>query len=341
MTTRRTPTTHPNASSVEATLLARLGLPAGASSQEVEAAYDAISEFLEGSPSELRSWARQQIELIDEAFALLSDPTIDRSALADSVVAADVPAPARTAATVAAMTAESAGRPIAATGNRRIGRAAIGAAAIVGVVIIAIAGFNLNGGTGVPPINGTPAPEAAASPGVDEAQVAELMKKIQADPRDVASLQSLADLYYQASDYSTAQTFLEKVLAVDSKNLTALLALGAVQFNQGNAADAEKQWRAVLAIDANNVEAHYDLGFMYLSENPPDVANVKIEWGEVMRIAPDSDVAQTVATHLATLESSPSPGASGAPASAAPSSAAPSSAAPSSSPAGSPAASGN
>jgi tetratricopeptide (TPR) repeat protein len=336
MTTRTPSATRPDAPSLEATLLARLGLPATASSQDVEAARDALVEFLEGAPDDLRGWARGQIEMIDEAFALLSDPTIDRSGLA-GVEVAEAATEAPAAERVAAMTREPAGRPSAVTGHRLLGRAAIGAAAIVGVVVIAIVGFNLNGGTGVPPINGTPAPEAAATPGVDAAQVAELMQKIAADPKDIASLQSLADLYYGGGDFSTAETFLEKILAVDSKNLTALLALGAVQFNQGNSADAEKQWRAVLAIDANNLEAHYDLGFMYLSQDPPDVVNVRIEWGRVMEIAPDSDVAKTVATHLATLDAAPSPGASGAPPSAAPSGSPSASPAP----AGSPAASGN
>lgn len=331
MTTHTTPTTHSDALSVEATLLARLGLPASASSQDVEAAHDALVEFLEETPSDLRGWARQQVGMIDEAYALLSDPTIDRSALAGSVVAAAAPIPAPTVANVPTVEGEPVARPTAATGDRPIRRLAIGAAAIVGVVVIAIAGFNLNGGTGIPPVNGSPAPEAAASPGVDAAQVAVLMQKIQADPTDTASLQSLADLYYQANDFKTAGTFLEKVLAVDSKNVIALLALGAVQYNEGNAAGAEKQWRAVVAIDPKNVEAHYDLGFMYLSEDPPDVANVKLEWGQVIAIDPNSDVAKTVATHLATLEASPAPGASGASASAAPSA----------SPAASPVPSGN
>jgi tetratricopeptide (TPR) repeat protein len=328
-----TPTVKPAAAAVERELLGRLGLRADASSQDVESAHDQLIEYLEQAPPDLRPWAQREITRIDEAYALLSDPTIDRSALAGTLVAAAVPVPAPATARVAAPKGEPVALPAGATSDRRIRRLAIGAAAIVGVVAIALAGYNLNGGTGVPPMNGTPAPETAASPGVDAAQVAQLMQKIQADPRDVASLQSLADLYYQASDFTTAGTFLEKILAVDSKNVTALLALGAVQFNQGDSADAEKRWRAVLAIDAKNVEAHYDLGFMYLSMNPPDVANVKREWGEVIAIDPNSDVAKTVATHLASLEGSPAPSgtapASGAPASAAPAgSGAPASAAP-------------
>ena len=52
---------------------------------------------------------------------------------------------------------------------------------------------------------------------------------------------------------------------------------------------------------------------MYLSANPPDVANVKVEWNEVIALAPDSDVAKTVATHLKSLDAAASPAASGGP----------------------------
>jgi cytochrome c-type biogenesis protein CcmH/NrfG len=333
LTTRTTRATRRDASNLEATLLARLGLPATASSQDVEAAHDALVEFLDIAPTDLRGWARQQVEMVDEAFALLSDPTADRSALADSAIAAPALAPAPRAVTTAATSAGPPDRAQATTGNRLLRRLAILAAALIGVVAIAIAGFNLNGGTGVPPITGTPAPEAAASPAIDQAQLADLMEKITTNPQDIVSLKSIADLYYQANDFTTAGTFLEKILAIDPKNVTALLAFGAVQFNVNDVAAAERQWRTVLAIDANNIDAHYYLGFMYLYEDPPDLTNVKLEWGKVIEIDPDSDFATTAAAHLASLEASPAPSASGA---ASPTSAG----SPEASPAASPAASG-
>ena len=93
-----------------------------------------------------------------------------------------------------------------------------------------------------------------------------------------------------------------KVVALEPKNVTALLGLGAATFNQGNAIEAEKHWQAVLDIDPYNLEAHYDLGFMYFSQNPPDIERTTIEWNSVIEIAPDSEIAKTVATHLDTLQ---------------------------------------
>ncbi len=92
-------------------------------------------------------------------------------------------------------------------------------------------------------------------------------------------------------------------------------------YNQDKAAEAEKQWRQVIAVDPKSAEAYYDLGFLYLSQNPPDITKVRAEWNKVIEIEPNSDLAKRVITHLQSLEGSPAPSgaASGAPASAAPS----------------------
>ena len=91
--------------------------------------------------------------------------------------------------------------------------------------------------------------------------------------------------------------------------MKARLALGAAQFNLGDVADARRQWLRVIALDPKNVEAYYDLGFLYLSKDPPDMAAAKEMWRKVVEMAPPgSDVAKTVATHLKGLENSGSRG---------------------------------
>jgi cytochrome c-type biogenesis protein CcmH/NrfG len=342
-----TPRTKPVSS--EAELLASLGLPAGASSQDVETAHDELVAYLEKAPTDLRPWARRQIATVDEAFAILSDPTIDRSptVAAAAVGAASVPAVATATTDVddeieeleldhpatrqGRRETERKTRSAARTGSAKqasgigrnglVKRLAIGAALVVGAVAIGFAGFNMNGGTGVPSFNGSPVPEASTA-GVDQAQLSALMQKIAADPKDTASLQSIGDLYYQVGDYATAGTWFDKILAIDPKNTDARLALGAAMYNQDKAADAEKQWRQVIAVDPKSIEAYYDLGFLYLSQNPPDITKVKTEWNKVIEIDPTSDLAKRVITHLQSLDGSPAPSgaaASGAPASAAPS----------------------
>lgn len=185
----------------------------------------------------------------------------------------------------------------------------------VGLVVIAgivVGVYRWGGGSNVPGINGkvTDQPTASSSgTPVDPNKVSALMQKISANPKDVASLAALGDLYFAAADYTTASLWQQKVLDIDAKNVTARLALGAAQFNLGNSSRAEQEWQKVVALDPKQAEAHYDLGFLYLSKNPPDLAKVRAEWSKVVAIDPNSQIAKTVATHLQSLQTA-SPSAS-------------------------------
>ena len=222
--------------------------------------------------------------------------------------------------------------------GRRISRPLIAVAGIVVAAVVAVGVYQF----GAPPASSAAQPTPSASGGLNQARVATLMAQIQTNPKDTAALLELGDAFFQAGDYSTAASWLDKVLVLEPNNTRALLALGAAQFNLGDAVKAKAQWVAVLAIDTNNVEAHYDLGFLYLNAAPPDLDGVKREWNEVVKLAPGTDTAKVVQQHLDALTSSgapsgapttaPSVGASTAP-SAVPS--APASAAPTAAPSGS------
>jgi cytochrome c-type biogenesis protein CcmH/NrfG len=300
---------------LERELLARLGLSTDANTQDLDRAHDELIGFLETAPHDLHGWVERQIAIADEAYVLLSDPTaslagitIEQSPVVASVAAeiADEAATAPRPATHApAARAARAALP-ASLGGAVVGhpvrRVLLAAAGVVAAVAVVFAVYQ-SGAPAVPGVTGTPAPEASSGAQLDTAQVAQLMEKVQADPTDVASLQALGDLYFQAADYVTSAEWEAKVLALEPRNIPALLGLGAATFNQGNATEAERQWRAVLDIDPLNLEAHYDLGFMYFSQNPPDIERTTAEWNSVIEIAPDSDIARTVATHLETLQS--------------------------------------
>ena len=168
----------------------------------------------------------------------------------------------------------------------------------------------------VPGIAGTPTNTAnpSASPTLDMAQVAALMQKIATNPKDASSLLGLAGLYFQAGDYANSIHFSQEAVAVTPNNDTAWTALGAAQFNEGKNSDAKTSWQKAIALNPKNAEAHYDLGFYYLSGSTPNVAMVKAEWGKVIAIDPNSAIAKTVKTHLASLSSTaatPSPTTSG------------------------------
>lgn len=64
----------PTAADPQRDLLARLGLPAASSLEDVETAYRGIVAYLARAPRDLRPWARQQSEAAGQAYALLIDP---------------------------------------------------------------------------------------------------------------------------------------------------------------------------------------------------------------------------------------------------------------------------
>ncbi|HYO44324.1 MAG TPA: tetratricopeptide repeat protein [Candidatus Limnocylindrales bacterium] len=190
----------------------------------------------------------------------------------------------------------------------------LGTVAIAVVVGIGL-GVNtiVNGG-----IQGAPAATAVAqassgAPAVDMAKVGGLMEQLQANPNDIDALLALGTEFYAGNEMETAGNWFEKVLAIEPKHIDALLARGAVYFNIGDLTNAEATWKKVVAIEPDNVEVHYDLGFLYLNQTPtPNWAGVKVEWTRVIELDPESDLAKTVQSHLATLQdSSMMPGASG------------------------------
>ncbi len=248
----------------------------------------------------------------DEIDALLAevDPTARREVVG-------------TAAERAASMAAASGTPrpnrlVGVLGSQAFRNLALVGATVAAIGIIAVVGFNA-GGTSAAGIGaaGSPAPAASATtPVLDQAAVAALMVKIQANPKDADSLMALGDQYYQTGDFKTAGDWYTKVTAVEPTVARGFLALGAAAFNQGDSATALTAWTKVLSIDETNVEAHYDLGFLYLNQQPPDLVGVQREWTRVVALDPNSDIAKTVKAHLDALASAApaSPSASSVPA---------------------------
>lgn len=249
-------------------LYARLGLTPRATRAEVDRAREEIVGFLEGAPEGVGRWARNEARAVNEAHARLTD------------------------------TAAAAG-----DGNPRLRRLAIGVATLAVTIGVVIAVYNLGGGESDPGSQQDAAAGEGLSP-AQEARVGQLMRQLKTDPKDVMTLMTLGDIYFKTGDYNAAGSWMDRAVATEPGNVKARLALGAALFNLGDSADAEQQWLRVVEIDPRNVEAYYDLGFLYLSEEPPEMTQAKQMWRKVVEIAPDSDVAKTVATHLKGLKES-------------------------------------
>ena len=289
-------------------LLGRLGLRADASRADVETAHNVLVEFLELAPRKVNSWAAARTADMDEAFALLSGPehgliSASRRASRAQSSLGETPADQRDApATLMTLTAPATRKPW----RKQMVWAIVPMLAIAVVLGVYFGGKSSD----VPGISGTPTgTETTATAGgvipVDPAKLAALMQKVTANPKDVASLQGIGNLYFGAADYTNATLWEQKILVVDPKNQVALLALGAGQFNLGNVVEAKKQWLIAAGLYPNVAEVHYDLGFMYFSQTPPDTANMTAEWNKVVAIDPNSALAKTVATHLKSSTAAP------------------------------------
>lgn len=322
-----------------AELLTRLGLAPGAAPAQIAEAHEQLVAYLSAAPRAVRPWARQQLVDVEAAYATLARelgrgmaPARVQATTAARYVASDAddaeelldalddgaPAPARHHVTVkrgrapAVRASREPGAVIGAPRSGGVRRLALG----VGVLAIAAVGivavYELGQPT-VPGLTGSPVPGATAA-GVDQAQVVALMEKLSTNPRDVTALRALADLYYAAGDNASSRSWLLKVLEIEPKNIEALLGAGATAYNLDDFAAAEKSWQAVVAIDPKNVDAHYDLGLMYFSKDPPDLVRMREEWSQVIAIAPDSELASIVRTHMPDASGSPGPaGSPGAP----------------------------
>lgn len=319
----------------------QLGLAPGATADQVRKAHDALKAFLASAPSAARPWANRRMADVEAAYAGLirdlgSAPAAGVSAVTRAgYIASDAEDPEELldalddrAATqrnqgakgsnrsriVVANRLAGTARPASTSGpslvqNATMRRLALGVGGLAIALVAVVAVYKL-GEPAVPGLTGSPVPGATAA-GLDTARVATLMETLATNPRDLPTLRELANLYYDAGDFATSRTWLEKILAIDARDVEALLGAGANAYNLNDLADAEAKWRAVLAVDPKNVDAHYDLGLMYFSKDPPDLVRMREEWNQVVALAPDSQLASIVKTHMPDPTSNP--GSSSAP----------------------------
>jgi len=286
-----------------------LGISEDASQDELEARYQALSQYLASTnvPPALREWAEKQAKLVDEAYAVLSDPEQRAAAKGAkaSAVAKPEPAPAETPAAAGP-------EPLSTTPSRLSSSPpsslpsslpwrslAIGAiGGLVVLVVVLVTWFGLFGSVGdgnevTPPT----ADENGLIP-LDTARVAELMKSAQADPTNPETLFELGETFFQAGEWQSSLDWFTKLIEVEPTNVHALTDIGTSQYNLGSTEDAKATWLKVNEIAPDDPQIHYNLGFLYANAEPQDLEAAKSEWSLVLKLAPGSDLAQTVQVHM-------------------------------------------
>lgn len=244
----------------------RLGLSPQANTTQAESSHREMVDFLRGAPKSLGPWAEHEIAAADAAYESLTRPAGAKSPRFPSWLK-------RTAVAVVAL------------------------AVTVGVVI---AVYNM-GGKSESKATAAGTSKATGLNSAQKTRISQLMVQFEANPKSVATLLELGDIFFEAKEYNAAGGWMKRAVAIEPSNMKARLALGAAAFNIGDLSTAEKEWRKVVAAEPKNIEALYDLGFLYLSKEPMDVADARKEWNRVVALDPNSAIAKTVTTHMQSL----------------------------------------
>lgn len=150
---------------------------------------------------------------------------------------------------------------------------------------------------------------ATATPTLDEAQVAELEQRVRDNPEDTDAMGQLASLYAAVGDYANASKWQARRVELMPDDVDAQLTLGVSCFNNGDLDCAKEHWDIVNELDPDRADLHFNLGYYYLSIDPPDIEMVKKEWNRVLELEPDGEYAQIVESHMGsfdTMTASPS-----------------------------------
>lgn len=154
-----------------------------------------------------------------------------------------------------------------------------------------------------------------SAPVLDEARVAELTAKVEADPNDLVSIRALADVHFRAEQFEESALWLERFVQHQPNDLDSRLVLGVAYFNVNRVADAEAQWRQAAEISPTSPHPWFNLGFARMAQDPPDVDGAVAAWDRVNELAPGSDIAASAQEHRERLVASESVGSPTPPAS--------------------------
>lgn len=247
---------------------ARPGAPGnGAAGPPIEHA-DELRAFLAGAPEPLRAWADEQLAALGEP--VVAGPAAEPVRPDDADLAlAELGEGDDDAPTRPKIHTpmDKTNTPVPTGRKRPAALAPVLGLVLVAAVVFGVFKLGLPADTAAAP-EVSPTSTATSS---DVARMAELEAKLLSSPDDVATN----------------------------------LELGVLRFNAGDSEGAEALWEKVTAVDPRNPQAWYNLGFLRLAQDPPDVEGARADWQAVLDVAPDSDLAATVESHLAALEAMP------------------------------------
>ena len=120
------------------------------------------------------------------------------------------------------------------------------------------------------------------------AQIAELEKRVTANPNDMQLTLELANLSHDGRFYDKAIAYYRRYLEKNPKDVDARVDLGICYYDTGNFDEARKQMETGLKYDPKHLQGHFNLGIVNLGAGRVKEAN---EWfNKTIALAPNSDV---------------------------------------------------
>jgi cytochrome c-type biogenesis protein CcmH/NrfG len=123
---------------------------------------------------------------------------------------------------------------------------------------------------------------------VDEKELKDLQQKIEANPKDVPSLERLGHLYLQMQDFQNVFKLAHEALQENPHSAESRVHMGMVLFMMGEVDSSLAQFDQALASDPNNLEALSFRGVVLLQgKNDPKAA--RESWMRYKRLAKPGD----------------------------------------------------
>lgn len=148
----------------------------------------------------------------------------------------------------------------------------------LGALVLLVAGLEIFGGRepapASPPVASGPAQIPAANLQVMN-QIADLEKRVAADPSDMQATLTLANMCQDGRFFDKAITYYKKFLAKNPKDANARVDLGICYFEKDDTGEAIKEMQTALKYEPKHVQAHYNLGIVNLKARKLQDAN---EW---------------------------------------------------------------
>lgn len=275
----------------------------GVAMQTAEVDPKALAAFLATAPTELRTWADEQLTRYGAGLALTEaeddEDAVGLEAFEDEDEhprAAKKPAPAKTSGK------SSKNSSVLGVHKVNLVLVVLLAAAIVIIVQQYGAHPDLSNVTSNPSSSLMPT-DLGTIGQVDQQQVDILKAKAEAEPENPDVRYEIGELYLAAKLDQEAITWYEQALAINPDHLEALLAIGVAEFNIELDAQAEAHWTHATEVAPDAPEPWFNLGFLYMAVEPPQTDKAEAAWNKVVELAPGSDLAQTAQSHLDRMRS--------------------------------------